>query len=281
MKRCCCFSLFFWKEFSSVSSSRTVTEIPEPQRQPSSNVDAHWKWHRPGWEWHWEPRGKSWAVRWHRGEMERQLEPENNTELNAYNKNSQNAENLSVIPKGLRQTFSILGRNQDEDKNKIRLVRWSVAPESFSGNACHTVLWKLGEPCKENEPTPSSPHPPTPAIHLTPPSVAAHPGSRLWIHPHPPQPPQPTEPHILARLGPFSFGNFHPVWGWGQGAWERSWQKGGPAGWEGIRILGYSRETPSWDINRGQKAARGWEVGFGISAFNLQVMIMSLGLTSG
>lgn len=43
----------------------------------------------------------------------------------------------------------------------------------------------------------------------------------------------------------------------------------------------YSRETLSWDINRGQKAARGWEVGSGIFAFNLQVMIMSLGLTSG
>lgn len=47
-KRCCCFSLFFWKELSSVSSSRTITEIPGPERQPSRNVDAHWKWHRPG-----------------------------------------------------------------------------------------------------------------------------------------------------------------------------------------------------------------------------------------
>lgn len=44
-------------------------------------------------------------------ELGRQLDPENNTDLNAYNENSQNAGNLSVIPKGLRQTFSILGQN--------------------------------------------------------------------------------------------------------------------------------------------------------------------------
>lgn len=135
--------LLFPLFFSNISSSRTVTELPGPERQPSSSMDAHQKWHRPGWEWHWEPRGKSWAVRWHKRELGRQLEPENNTGLNAYNKNSQNAGNLSVIPKGLRQAFSILGRNQDEDKNKIRLVRWSVASESFSRNACHMVLWKL------------------------------------------------------------------------------------------------------------------------------------------
>lgn len=42
-----------------------------------------------------------------------------------------------------------------------------------------------------------------------------------------------------------------------------------------------SREAPSCDINRGQKAARGWEVRSGIFSFNLQVIIMSLGLTSG
>lgn len=62
----CCFFLFFWKKLSSISSSGTVREFPEPERQPSSNVDAHQKWHRPGWKWHWEPRGESWAVRWYR-----------------------------------------------------------------------------------------------------------------------------------------------------------------------------------------------------------------------
>lgn len=104
-KCCCCFFLFFWKKLSSISSSRTATELPGPERQPSSSVDAHQKWHRPGWEGHWEPRGKSWAVRWHRRELGRQSEPENNTELNAYNKNSQNAGNLSVIPKRFEADF--------------------------------------------------------------------------------------------------------------------------------------------------------------------------------